>query len=107
MHKSSGLEALGRAVLVKPYNAERLSTVIEIPDSVRSNMNILEQKVVVLDIGASAWHDEPKPRCVVGDHVIVTKFAGYIAQGDDGETYRLINDRDIFAKIEVKENSNG
>lgn len=107
MHASSGLEAVGRAVLLKPYSAERLSSIIAIPDSIKMTTMLLEQKAVVLEVGPSCWSDEMGPRCAAGDHVIITKAAGYIAQGEDGETYRLVNDRDVFAKVAPpKESSN-
>ncbi len=98
---SSGLEPVGRAVLIKPYEAKDAikSGVIQIPDHIRGNMQMVEQKAVVVAVGASCWHDEPCARAVPGDHVIVTKYAGYMAVGDDGEQYRLVNDRDVFAKL--------
>ena len=97
----SGYLPVGRAVLVKPYEAERMSSIIEIPESLKSRTTMLEQKAVVLAVGNSCWHDEPHPRAAVGDHVIVTKFAGHQLMGEDGTLYRLINDRDIFARAEV------
>lgn len=101
----SGYVPVGRAVLIKPYEPEKMSSIIEIPESLKSRTTMLEQKGVVIDVGPSCWHDEPHPRAVVGDHVIVTKFAGYTVIGDDGDVYRLINDRDIFAR--TKEAGNG
>ena len=99
MENKSGLVPLGLAVLIKPYEAKKLSTIIHIPDEAAKNMTLLEQKAVVVEVGSSAWHNEPTPRAAAGDHVIVTKFAGYMAVGDDGEQYRLVNDRDIFARV--------
>src|SRR5258706_1055932 len=105
----SGLLPRGRAVLVKPYEPQAVkSSVIAIPQSARERLEMVEQRAVVLDIGPSAWHDEPTPRAQIGDRVIFTKFAGYMAIGPaDGEQYRLINDRDIFASITSKENGHG
>lgn len=97
----SGYLPVGRAVLIKPYEVEKLSSIIEIPESLKSRTTMLEQKATVLAVGASCWHDEPSPRAAVGDHVIVTKFAGHQLVGNDGQLYRLINDRDIFARTEV------
>ena len=42
----------------------------------------------------SDW--KPKP----GDHVIYQKYIGSEIEGKDGETYRLINDRDIYGILE-------
>src|SRR5258706_14573135 len=100
MENQSGLQPRGRAVLVKTYEPEIKSGVIAIPEHVRQRMEMVEQRAIVVEIGATAWHDEPFPRAKVGDKVLVTKFAGYMAIGPlDGQQYRLINDRDIFAAI--------
>ena len=100
-HKNtSGLEAVGRAVLIKPYEIEFQSGTIAIPDHVRESQRVAEQRAVVVQFGASAWADESQPRASIGDHVLVTKYAGFEATGPaDGESYRLVNDRDIFCRI--------
>jgi len=98
VENKSGWTAVGRAVLVKPFEMERLSEIIEIPESLRTRTSMLEQRVRIVDIGPSCWHAEPRPRASVGDVVIVTKFAGYQLVGDDNELYRMINDNDIFAR---------
>lgn len=100
----SGIVPLGRAVLVKPYEPETGSSLIELPDFVKQQSQIIEQRAVVIELGIHAWHDEPAPRALVGDKVLVSKFAGHMVKGTaDGEQYRLVNDRDIFAKIEVEQ----
>ena len=87
-------------MLIKPYEPERKGAMIEIPDIVQGRMAMVDNRAVVVDVGASAWHDEPTPRAAVGDKVLVTKFAGFMAKGPkDGQTYRLVNDRDIFCAI--------
>lgn len=71
-----------------------------LPDSVQGRMSMVDNRAVVVAIGPSAWHDEPAPRAAVGDKVLVTKFAGFMARGPaDGQMYRLVNDRDIFCAI--------
>jgi co-chaperonin GroES (HSP10) len=100
MENKSGLRPLGRAVLVKPYEVK--TGVIELPDSVRFNAMMLDQRVEVVEIGAACWPDEP-PRAKPGDRVFVSKLAGYMAQGPaDGEQYRVVNDRDIFLQVTVE-----
>lgn len=99
----SGIIPLGRAVLVKPYEPERSSSVIELPDFVKDQTSVIEQRAVIVEIGPQAWHDELAPRAAVGDKVLVSKFAGHMLKGtNDGAQYRLVNDRDIFARIEVE-----
>lgn len=99
LNNPSGLKPLGRAVLVKHYKVDRLtSNLIAIPESVKAGMQMLEQHALVVEVGAHCWPDEP-PRCAAGDKVIVSKFAGYLALGADGEIYRVVNDRDVFCAV--------
>ena len=61
---------------------------------------MLEQKAIVIAVGPAAWCDESEPRARPGDRVMISKMAGIQAQGPaDGESYRFINDRDIFAVL--------
>lgn len=100
MENLSGLDPRGVAVLIKTYEPERKGGLIEIPDNVQGRMAMVDNRAVVVAVGPSAWHDEPQPRAKVGDRVLVTKFAGFMAKGPrDGQTYRLVNDRDIFCAI--------
>lgn len=103
----SGLKPLGHAVLVRPYEPERANGLIEIPNVVRERTQMVEQRAVVVEVGPECWQDERAPRASPGDRVLVTKYAGYLAEGTaDGRLYRLVNDRDIFAGI-VEEAKNG
>lgn len=98
---NSGLHPKGRAVLIRMVEIDDLkTTMIQIPDHVRKSSAVMEQRAVVVAVGASAWEDEKEPRAKVGEKVIVTKMAGYVVQGKDGGLYRLVNDRDIFCGVE-------
>lgn len=100
---TSGLSPLGRAVLIAPYEPEIQQGLIQLPDSVRGRTLMVEQRATVIAVGPSAWDDESTPRAVPGDRVLVTKFAGYMAVGtQDKLQYRLVNDRDIFARIDTE-----
>ncbi len=102
MMNESGLKPLGRAVLVKPIELEELKTVkVIIPEDVRRGSATMEQRAIVVEVGGECWTDEKAPRAKPGDKVIVTKLAGYLAKGPkDGQLYRLVNDRDIFCRVE-------
>ncbi len=103
MINNSGLKPLGRAVLIEPYEPERVSSIIAIPDEVQGRLQMVEQRAVVIAVGDACWCDEMIPRAKPGDKVIVARFSGYMAQGTkDGKQYRFVNDRDIFAAIEVE-----
>lgn len=100
MSNPSGLKPLGRAVLLKPYEAAVASSVIQIPDSVQERYGLLDMRAIVVDVGPACWPDEP-PRAKVGDKVLVAKMAGTFVQGTlDNVQYRVVNDRDIFMAIE-------
>ena len=100
MENKSGLIPLGVAVLIKPYEPERKGALIEIPESVQGRMSMVEVRAIGVAVGPNAWHDEPTPRAMIGDKVLVTKFAGFTAKGpQDGELYRLVNDRDLFCRL--------
>ena len=108
MINPSGLKPLGRAVLIEPKTPENLSTVIAIPDSAKDRMQMAEQQAIVIEVGPMDWDDEDEPRAKPGDTVLVTKYAGFMAQGPlDGKVYRLVNDRDLFCGITDKERDNG
>lgn len=96
---TSGLAPLGRAVLVQVYEPERKDSLIAIPDFVQERGAAVETRAVVVEVGPACWPDEPA-RAVVGDKVLISKLAGFVAKGTkDGQIYRFVNDRDIFARI--------
>lgn len=104
MTNKSGVSPRGRAVLLKSYQPERAASLIALPPGVLESGMALEARAVVIAIGPHAWHDEPGPRCDVGEKVMVSQFAGKIVRGSlDDELYRLVNDRDIYAVIEEKQ----
>lgn len=100
MKNTSGLKPLGRAVLVEHYEPERANALIVMPDSVKVRTLMVEQRAVVVEVGVEAWKEESQPRAKPGDLVLISSMAGYMAEGTaDGKQYRLVNDRDVFAKI--------
>lgn len=103
MENKSGLKPLGRAVLVKPYEPEIKKSLIELPETVRERTTMVETRAIVIEAGSQAWNDEKEPRAKPGDKVLIAKFAGVLAVGtSDNERYRLVNDLDIYCKIEVE-----
>lgn len=97
----SGLKPLGCAVLVKPDSVEEVTKGgIILPDAVRSQGQLAEQRATVVEVGLYAWASEPSPRAKPGDRILFSKWAGYQAVGTaDGEVYRVVNDSDIFMQI--------
>lgn len=100
IENTSGLAPRGVAVLIQTYEPERKGALIEIPDSVKGRMDMVDARAVVIAVGPHAWYDEQSPRAVPGDKVLVAKYSGFMAKGPkDGKMYRLVNDRDIFCAI--------
>lgn len=104
IRNTSGVSPLGRAVLVEYYEPERQGGLIVVPESVRRAEVLLEQRAVVVECGPACWPDEP-PRAKPGDRVMIARLSGYAMTGPgDGKLYRIVNDRDIFARINIEEN---
>lgn len=97
----SGLYPLGHAVLVEPYEPELKKSMIVMPDTVKERTAMVETRAIVVAIGPLAWEEEKVPRAYVGDKVLISKFSGVMAKGTlDEKMYRLVNDRDIYCRIE-------
>ncbi len=105
LKNTSGIAPLGRAVLVRYYEREEKKTsVILLPKEVTDREILIEQRAVVVEAGPLAWINEPTPRAVPGDKVLIAKFSGHMLVGPaDGEQYRIVNDQDIFAAITQEE----
>lgn len=94
----SGLHPLKHAVLVLPYEVEEVTTGgIILPTQVQERDQLAEQRAIIIEIGEQADCGTAQ----VGDRILFSKWSGQIAVGTlDGKKYRVINDRDIFLKIE-------
>jgi co-chaperonin GroES (HSP10) len=101
MVNNSGLKPLGRAVLIEPYEPELKKSVLVLPPSAAERNTMIEMRATVVEIGPEAWSDEKSPRAFPGDKVLIAKFSGHMLNGTkDGKLYRMVNDRDIFCRIE-------
>lgn len=93
----TGLHPLGHAILIAPDESQ-LSDIIVLPEAEREKalMNMTIGKIV--EIGPSAWMDEPIPRALPGEMVTISKFAGAILVGKDGKPYRVVNCDDVYCR---------
>lgn len=64
---------------------------------------LAQTRGTVLDIGPFAWHDEPGPRCAVGDRIIFRQYQGEMLDVSGKVKYRIINDKDVYAVLERAE----
>ena len=82
---TSGLDPRGVAVLIKQYEPERKQSLLVLPDSVQGRLSMVDMRATVIAVGPNAWHD------------------AMVKGPADGQTYRLVNDRDIFCAITHEE----
>ena len=100
----SGLHPLGRAVLVLPIPMEVKPVRIVLPEGVSQRALLLDTEAYVVemgpDCGATGDPADLGKRCSVGDRVILARMAGAHRVGKDGQTYRFVNHRDIYARVD-------
>ena len=101
MINTSGIHPKGHRVLIKPDVTEETTDsgiVISVGQSAERE-RLAQLKGTIIEVGSTAWHDQPEPWAKTGDHVIFGKYAGLIYKGDDQEEYRIINDLDVVATV--------
>lgn len=99
-----GLRLLDFKVLVKLDNEAEMYGHIFIPPSAREESTTGR----FICASAAAWSDaelatiptEHLPK--YGERVLCAKYAGRNVKGRDGQSYRLMNDKDIYAVIEFE-----
>jgi chaperonin GroES len=100
----SGIWPTEFKVLVKPKTLEERVGSIIIPESTRERDQYAQMEGTLVAVSPLAFNyaDDGAIAFVppkVGDHVLFAKYAGADVTGKDGETYRVVNDRDIAAVI--------
>lgn len=97
----SGLTPVGISILVLPDPVEQIteSGIVVSTDSTHAKEEMKQTDGEVIAIGEHAYYDE-KPRCKVGDRVIMASYSGIIRKGNDGLNYRIIKDNDVVAILE-------
>jgi chaperonin GroES len=106
----SGCTPIGDKILIMPDIALSQSAGgVHMPDDFKERMQLSTQSGVIVAVGDDAftWSaDRSRPfggyKPKVGDRVYYEKYAGAVVNGDDGMDYRLIEDKQIGAVIEVK-----
>ena len=99
----SGIEPLEFKVLVTPLDVEqKTSGGIILPETTQDKEQVAQMKGKIEAVSPFAfdyadWGDISKPKA--GDTVIMARYSGITVKGKDGKDYRLINDKDIAAKI--------
>jgi co-chaperonin GroES (HSP10) len=105
VRNTSGLHPKGRAVLVLPNSLENelraRGSKIVVPETASECAKMIEDRGVLIEVGAAAWMDEPEPRAVVGEFVLTSKWSGTLFTSPlDGLMYKLCNADDVYATAE-------
>lgn len=97
----SGIHPKGWAVLVKPLEIEEETQGgIVIAKVTQDKEQLAQSQGVVVEVGGFAWSDEPEPRAKIGEMVVFGRYRGEVLKGNDGATYRIINDKEVVAVID-------
>ena len=102
MQNTSGIHPKGHRDLILPDPVEEVtqSGIILSVGENRDRERLAQLKGTVVELGNTAWLDQPSPWAKVGDHVIFGKYSGLIYQGNDNKEYRIINDLDVVALVD-------
>lgn len=108
LHNESGIIPVEYKVLVKvatsnknEFGEEVTESGIIVSKQTTEREEMAKVEGLLIDIGGNAFTDwtgrKPKP----GDTVLISKYAGMTCEGMDEKEYRLCNDKDISAILQV------
>jgi co-chaperonin GroES (HSP10) len=102
MQNTSGIHPKGHRVLILPDVVEETteSGIIVSVGIELDRERLAQLKGTIVELGNTAWLDQPAPWAAAGDHVIFGKYSGLIYKGADGKEYRIINDLDVVAIVD-------
>jgi len=102
MQNTSGIHPKGHRVLILPDPVEEItqSGIIVSVGENRDRERLAQLKGTIVELGNTAWLDQPSPWANEGDHVIFGKYSGLIYKGADEKEYRIINDLDVVAIVD-------
>ena len=96
---TSGITPLGDRIVVKIKREEKKTKGgIILPDEYADKKEMAQLEAIVMESGETAdqmldvW---PEP----GDRVLITKYAGLLYTGEDGEQYRIVRCDDIVGVL--------
>jgi chaperonin GroES len=98
----SGILPTGGHLLVLPEKVEeKTKGGIYIPETTREKEQQAATIGKLIAIGPSAWKDldDGSAWAEVGDKISYSRYAGVTMTGKDEESYVLINDNDVLARL--------
>ena len=102
MKNESGITPCGHRLLILPEDVEKKTdSGIILGTASAEKMEALAQTFGwVVELGPTAYNDQPAPWCKAGDRVSFAKYSGLLNTGKDKKKYRIINDLDIVSVID-------
>ena len=100
MQNNSGITPVGHRILIKPLEVEQTTAsgiLLSVGDAA-DRERLAQIKGQVIEVGSTAYSDQPEAWCKVGDVVTFGKYSGLIYKGKDtldNEEYRVVNDLDV------------
>lgn len=98
----SGILPTGGHLLVLPDKVKEMTAGgIILPQDTRDKEQQAATVGTLIAVGPGAWSDldDGSPWALVGDKVSYSRYAGVSMTGQDDESYVLINDNDVLAKL--------
>lgn len=96
---ASGINPVEYKCIVLPDKVEETTQGgIVLARNIQEQDQLSETRCRLIAVGGMAfddWNDKRKPQ--PGDRVLIAKYSGILCRGDDGEEYRVINDKDVLA----------
>lgn len=98
MENTSGIYPAGYRILIKPDPVEDITEGgIVIPQQHKDQYQRAQQTGTVIALGPEAFDDCGGNWAEPGDRVFFSRYEGDIITGEDGQDYRLVNDRCVLA----------
>lgn len=98
----SGIIPTGGHLLVLPKKVEeKTAGGIYLPQDTRDKEQQAATVGTLVAVGPSAWKDldDGSPWAEAGDKISYSRYAGVSMEGEDGQSYVLINDNDVLARL--------
>jgi len=100
----SGIQPVEDKLLLLPDEPNRMIRGIIKPDKVREQEQMAQVRALLVAVGGNCFEDWDDPIPVVGDRVMVMKYAGIQGlEGVDGRVYQLCTARDVTAILTKEE----
>jgi co-chaperonin GroES (HSP10) len=104
---TSGIQPVEYKILILPEQAEETDETLKrakaaglvLVDKTTEREKMAQVKGRLVAAGGNAFEDWAGQVPQLGDVVWFAKYAGYVVKGDDGQEYRLANDKDISAVL--------